>query len=364
MPTILITSMGGSGSNNLVETLRLSDPDGDFKVIGTHVDPFELGKARIDDIRLVPAASDADAYLDAHVALIDEFDVDLLIVNSDKEVAVIADHIDRITCAHLLPPAEITNAVQDKFRFHELLRDGGCQTVENIAISGWPDIDAAAQRVSRGGDRFWVRPRKGSGSLGATWVETPDQARKWIELCGELRGLHVEDFVFAPFLPGRDFNVSALWQNAEFAVGSAVERLRYFYADVSLSGMGSTPAVTRTADSDAPIRATIDAVEAIYRAFDVEPHGYFNADIKCGADDTPYLTEINIGRFPMISPHHDRTGRYNLLRLYIQLALDPERALPRDVFDLDPGRYILRCVDTETVFIDQARLDAMRGAAV
>lgn len=363
MPTILITSMGGSGSNNLCETLEQTDTGKDFKVVGTHADPYELAKARIPDVYHVPRARDENAYLAAHQQIIRQHGVDLLIANSDAEVTVMARRKNDLPCRHLLPDADIVETVQDKFRFFELLSAGGCRVVRNIRIHGWNDIGPAAREVGAQG-RFWVRPRKGSGSFGATWVESAEQARKWIELHVEMRDFRVDDFVFAPFLPGRDFNVSAMWQDGEFAVGKAVERLRYFYGDISLSGMGSTPSVTRTADDDAPVRATIRAVDAVFDGFGRRPHGYFNADLKCDVDGNPIVTEINIGRFPMISPHHDRIGRYNLLELYLRMAMDPSIRLPRGEFDLAPGTYVLRGVDTPAVFASEKTISAIPRVGV
>jgi hypothetical protein len=350
MTTILITSMGGSGSLNLVDSLRLIDKEGRHSVVGTHFDPYELAKSDLEHLYTVPRAKDEAAYVDAHLRIIEQHKIDLLIANSDYEAAAFARNTDKLTCAHLLPIPEQVEAVQDKWGFHELLRDQGCATVPNVPVPSREGIGEAIEELGLPeGERFWIRLREGSGSQGATWLHTAEQAQKWMDLWGELRGKAPTDFVLAPFLAGRDFCVSVLFQKGALCVGKVYERLAYYAEDVSLSMMGSTPKTSQTVAEREPVDATVDAVRGACRAFGVEPHGLYQADLKCDADGTPYVTEINIGRFPMTSPQFDRVGAHSQLALYIELALNPDAKLPRDVYDFDPGWVFLRGVDVPLI---------------
>lgn len=362
MPRILITSMGGSGSLNLVDSIHLFDKGRRIEIIGTHFNPYELAKRRLDHLYMVPKAATGDPYIEAHFRIIEKHAVDLLIANSDLEAAMFARRLGEIPCAHLLPPLEQINAVQDKLEFHALLSRQGCKTVPNVAIASRDGIEDAVRQLQLApGDRFWIRSRTGSGSQGATWLHTAEQAIRWTDLWCELRGFRPSDFVLAPFLGGRDFCVSVLFQNGEMCVGKVYERLEYYAEDVSLSMMGSTPKTSQTVDERAPIDATIEAVRAVCREFKIAPHGLYQADLKCDANGTPFVTEINIGRFPMTSPQFDRVGRYSQLELYIQLALEPDKPLPRGVYDLDPGYVFLRGVDLPLVIERAERVAALEG---
>ncbi len=362
MPKLLITSMGGTGSLNLVNTLRGFDTAHEYEVIGTHYNPYELAKSDLKNLYVVPKAKNGPEFVDAHVRLIEKHGVDVLIANSDIEAAVFSANRHRLPCRHLLPPAEQIDAVQDKFGFFDLLRSQGCRTVPNIPIKSRDGVGAAIDKLQLGEDeRFWIRLRSGAGSQGATWLHTELQALRWIDLWQELRGVEATDFVLAPFLPGRDFCVSVLFQDGEMCVAKVYERLAYWAEDVSLSMMGSTPKVSRTIDEREPIEATIDAVEAVCRAFDLKPHGLYQADLKCDVAGTPYVTEINIGRFPMTSPQFDRVGKYSQFSLYLQLAMHPSVVLPRGVYDLDPGWVFLRGVDVPLVITRDQRVAEIEG---
>jgi carbamoyl-phosphate synthase large subunit len=338
------------------------DPDlRDYEVIGTHFDPLELAKSDIEKRFLVPKAADRAAYLEAHLKLIRRFDVGILIANSDKEVAAFASIADELPCRHLLPDETLTEAVQDKLRFHRILKNHGCATVPNVALEDHTGLGEAVKALGPR-EKFWIRLRSGAGSVGATWLNNAEQAEKWVELWCTLRGFERKDFILAEFLPGRDFNVSTLYQNGEHVVGKVYERLSYWHSDVSMSGMGSTPNSSVTVADIEPIRRANHAVEAVCAEFRMRPHGYFNVDLKCNAQGDPFVTEINIGRFPMTSPQHDRVGRHNLLKLYLQLVQNSNSELPRGVFDVDPGIYILRGPDMPVTFVTAAAMDALKQA--
>ena len=362
MPTILITSMGGAGSNNLVDTLRLIDEahgtPGKHKVVGTHFEPFELAKSEIEASYLVPLAANADDYIEAHRKICAKHNVDVLIANSDKEVAVWSKQPARIPAKHLIPIHDQVEMVQDKYKFFEILQKHGCQTVPNIPVTSIEAVDKAIAQLPKS-DRFWIRMRNGSGSLGATWLHTAEQARKWMSLWGELRGIPASEFVVAPFLPGRDFCISTVWQNGEFGVGKIYERLVYWAVRDSLSGMGSSPDSARTINETWPIEAAKAAIRAVCAEFGTKPHGFYQCDLKCSDDRTAYVTEVNIGRFPQTSTHFDRVGKYKLLELYLQLILEPDKKLPRDVYDLVDNTIILRGIDMPVKFVTRQQMEAL-----
>ncbi len=361
MKTILITSMGGTGSRSLVETIQMFDKNGEYKIIGTHAIPLELVKSDLENLYLVPKVADRDAYIKAHLDLIEKFNVDLIICNSDKEVAAMAPYLDKLSCAHLIPDPKIVDTVQDKFALHAILKKHGCNIIPNIEIGTRAGIKDAVAKLPKA-EKFWMRQKGGSGSLGATWLKTAEQAEKWADLWHELRGLKYEDFVLSPFLPGRDFCVSVIFQDGDFCIGKGYERLSYLVGDITLSGMGSTPSNGKTVDNNEPIDISIKAVRAVCDEFKVRPHGLYQLDLKCDEDGKPYVTEINIGRFPMTNPHFDRVGKHVLLEQYIKMALDKSYKLPRDTYDLDPGVYILRSVDFPIVFAREEKVQGLPKA--
>ena len=353
--------MGGAGSKSLVETLRLFDKKREHEIIGTHCFPLELVKSDLEHCYLVPRAYEGEAYFNAHKKIIDQLKIDLFIANSDNEVAAISPYLDQLSCAHLIPGRALVGMVQDKFLLNTILKKHGCKTVPNVHVQGRDKLAEAVAQLPKT-EKFWIRVRGGSGSAAATWVKTAEQAQKWMDLWCELRGVDPTSFVVAPFLPGSDYCVAVLFQDGDFCIGKAYERLGYIVGGITLSGMGSTPSNARTVPDKLPVDAAIAAVRAACGEFGIKPHGYFQLDLKCDEAGTPYVTEINIGRFPMTNPHFDRVGKYILFEQYIQLALEPEKKLPRGVYDLVDGMYILRSIDFPIVFASQeevARLSSL-----
>jgi hypothetical protein len=357
---LLITSMGGGGSLNLVKTLRMFDTGNEFSVVGTHYDPYRLACSDLDSLYVVASTADPQRYLEEHLAIIRKEGVDILIANSDKEVAIFAEHLPEIPCKHLIPEGRLVDAVQDKFSLNGILAKHGNNSVKNVAIRSRDAVGEALAQLPEC-EKFWARTRGGSGSLAATWLYTEEQLVKWIDLWSELRGLKYEDFILAPFLPGRDFCVALLFDRGRFLMGKAYERLSYLMKGVSLSAMGSTPNVSRTVQEKTPIDVALRAVTSVYREFGEQPHGYYQLDLKGDAQGRDCVTEINIGRFPMTSPQFDRVGRYNMFQLYLELILDRGFAFPENYYDLAETVYICRATDMEPQFIDQRKLDSLKA---
>jgi len=108
------------------------------------------------------------------------------------------------------------------------------------------------------------------------------------------------------------------------------------------SGMSSTPALARTVCEP----GVLDIAAAAVTALDARASGVFNVDLKENADGVPCVTEINAGRFAMITNIYDLTGRHNTALVFVRLALDEpiEIAEPWDVAeDYD----LVRDLDTE-----------------
>ena len=216
-----------------------------------------------------------------------------------------------------LPPYEVVQKCQDKDTFVRTLTQAGQAVPTGLRLSGIDDIEACMAKLPPS-EKYWVRPRRGSGSKGATWVRTADQARKWIELWVDLRGLQASEFQISTFLPGRDYNVQTIWKNGRLIRATMVERLAYYAGDARLSGMSSSPEIAISVRDDAAFKNVFEAIKALTPA----PHGSFNVDMKGDADGKMYLTEINIGRFPMITTIHDAIGRTNGAEAYVKCAFN------------------------------------------
>jgi carbamoyl-phosphate synthase large subunit len=173
-------------------------------------------------------------------------------------------------------------------------------------------------------------------------VRDGEQARHWIGLWCDLREFTLTDFIISEFLPGRDYAFQSVWKDGRMVVGKMIERLSYFFGRNMLSGMSSSPSIARTLLD----RKTFEEVilKAIHGICD-HPHGNFNLDLKGRADGTMCVTELNIGRFCMITPIFDRTGRYNTAEMHVRCALGLDVQVD-DPLDYEDGCYLIRELDT------------------
>jgi hypothetical protein len=335
---ILITSAGSGPCNNLMRSLLHGDAS--TVLIGCHSDRFELKQSRGQRNFLLPPSD--SAFDQALRSVITDADVGLVIPGNDRDALVLAKLHEQtpLPCRAFLPAFETIDLCQDKYILNLRLRDRGVPVPRTYAVSDRASLNEAWDALDRR-DLTWCRIRRGAASRGATMVRDADQAWSWISYWHTMRGVPVEDFTLSEFLPGRDYNVQGIWSEGRLLLIKMCERLSYLNASQQPSGMASTPALAKTVWE----AAAIEACEAALRAIDLRAHGVFNFDLKENEAGIPCITEINAGRFAMITNLYDLTGRHSMAASYARLACG-EAVHIDDPYD-DPGEYYLvRELDT------------------
>lgn len=323
--------------------------DLDLRILGTNCLPQAVAKSTADETFLIPP-SDQSTYISTLNSLIEKNGIDLIIPDNDREVAATSAHRSDIVTKVFLPDDEVIRICQDKHRFYDALVSAGRKMVPSVNVT---DLDSIEEIINElpNTEKYWVRPRRGSGSKGATWVRTAEQARKWISLWVELRGFPVEDFQISSFLPGKDYNVQTIWNNGKLVVAKMAERLSYYMGANRLSGMSSTPEIARTLRDDKALEVITEVIQSLPGV----PNGSYNVDMKGDSDNYMYVNEINIGRFPMITTIHDSVGRINTAEAYVKTAFGyPYPKFSPD--DMIPGYLLIRELDTEPLVIHESEL--------
>lgn len=347
--SVLVTGAGGGGGNNLINSLKKSSLD--LTIIGSNCDPFALAKSNADRSYLLPEAGSKEygskatdellgTYLDSVNDLIAREEISLIIPNNGREVRTVSELRELINCSVFLPDNETIKVFQDKYKMYEIFFENDIPTAKSYDLKEYDDIDRAFQSLPEG-DRYWIRMKKGAGSMGATWVHSAEQAKHWLGLWDDLRGYPVDAFTVSEFLPGKDYAFQSVWKDGKPVVMKMVERLSYFFGPLRLSGMSSTPHVAKTVNDPEALATILKAIHAV----DDKPCGNFCADLKGDKDGRMCITEFNIGRFCMITPIFDLTGKINTAEAYVRCALD----LPIDYnyeLDYDADKYMIRELDT------------------
>jgi carbamoylphosphate synthase large subunit len=337
VPTqVLVLSAGTGATSNLMRGLRAGDHG--LGIVGAHSDRFTLRKSPADRNYLLPAPDDAGFVSALHTVVAKEA-IDLVIPGSDDDVRLLSGLRDGLAGRLLLPPAAVVETCQDKYRTAVRLRECGVPAPLTFEVN---DLDALEDIFAQlPGPRRWCRIRTGSGSRGAIPVTRPEQARAWIEYWVEMRGVPSTAFTLSEYLPGRDFASQSLWRDGTLLLTKVCERLSYFGGGAQPSGMSSTPGLARTVVEPGVIAVCAAAI----RAVDARPAGVYTLDLKADATGQPCVTEINAGRFAMITPFFDSTGRHNMAATFVRLFRGEPVAIA-EPDDTAEDWYMVRDLDT------------------
>jgi carbamoyl-phosphate synthase large subunit len=312
-------SAGSGPSNNLMRSLLRHDPT--TVLIGCNSDRFALKQSPATQNFLIPFPDpdnhSTDAFEKSLQSIVECTGVDLVIPGNDRDALVLAQLNDRaaLACRSFLPAAKTLALCQDKYALNVTLSSGGIPVPPTYPVFDRTSLFEAWQAIGPR-ELAWCRIRRGAASRGATMVRDADQAWNWISYWHTMRGVPIEDFTLSEFLPGRDYNVQGVWHNGCLVLLKMCERLSYLGADQQPSGMASTPALAKTVW----VPTAIDACKAAINVIDRSPHGIFNFDLKESEEGIPCITEINAGRFAMITNLYDLTGRSNMAAIFMRLG--------------------------------------------
>lgn len=335
---IIVTGAGGGGSNNLITSIRQSRYP--VYIVGTNIDKFFLKKSIADKNYLIPRGTE-EGYIPTINKLIELEKIELIVPNNDTEVRAISENREKIKCRTFLPAKETVALCQDKYVLNQHLSEKGIGVAKTFEIKSVDSIDSIFRKFNTE-DTLWCRMREGSGSKGAIPVRRPDQVKFWIRYWEEMRGISSSKFLLSEYLPGRDYAFQSIWKNGEVIIAKALQRLTYYGGDNRVSGVSSTPQIGKLVRDERVINTCVKAI----RALDERPTGNFCIDLKENKFGEPCITEINIGRFFMITNIFNLVGKYNMAEVYLKLAFD-EPVDVRDKFgDIDEETYLIRELDT------------------
>lgn len=185
---ILILS---AGTRNKVVSAFREELKGKGQVIAT--DCSNIGPAiyEADKSYIVPRI-DAPSYIDVILDICKKENVTALFSLIDPELSLIAKNYDRFTQIGVTPIVstyELCETSLDKFRMYDMLQKLGIPTAKCYMD---PEVFYAARDMGEVDFPVFVKPRKGSASLGITAVNTPDMLNA---LTNEYDDLMIQEFM-------------------------------------------------------------------------------------------------------------------------------------------------------------------------
>lgn len=261
MVTVLVTGAGGASGVGAIRSLHETT---DHTVVGVDMDESAAGLHLADEGRPVPAASDPN-WPDAVKAVVDEFDVDVVVPTVDEELRRL-DAV-RETVPVLAPRQSVVDLALDKYRCMRRLAASGHVVPETWLGSERPDFDAAAFPLV-------AKPRSGRGSRGVEVVSGPGELEEYLATTDRA----LDDVIVQEYLEGREFTTSV--------VATADGRTLSVVPKEAIEKDGSTvDGVTRTQPD---VAASCRALAAT-----LDPRGPMNVQQVLDDEGRPNTIEIN-----------------------------------------------------------------------
>ena len=281
--TILVTGCGAFTGLEVVRSLRMGASS--EHLIGTELSWFghQVANRECDTVNLVPRADD-EKYAEAMQDVVNRQNVDLIFLNYDIELEHLANWRDGVDVAFSCPDTDAIENCLNKKRTFELASTRvpvpGTRTVRELS-----DVQSCLEVF---GEKIWLRCTTGQSGNGSIVITKAHQAISWMRYWREIK--QVEDTWLAhEFLPGRNLNWTSLWYDGELVCSVAGERLAYFLAASSVSGVTGNVSHCRTVEG----REANEIGEEAVRAVAKRPHGLFSVDMVEDESGLPNLTEVN-----------------------------------------------------------------------
>jgi carbamoyl-phosphate synthase large subunit len=346
---ILLTTAGGGNANNLVRSLKKSGLG--YNIVGTNISKFELAKSIADKHYLIPRF-DEEEYLQILNKIILREKIDFCIPNHEFEIQRIVNSGNKdLLSKCFLPSMETVNLCVDKLELIKKLDGCGMNVPKSITLSSYKDLEKRFDEVKISDNHpVWCRIRRGSGSAGAAPVYSKEEAFFWIQYWEMHKSSSISDFMLSEYLPGKDYHFFSLWQDGELVIGKSIQRMEYVCSKYTVSGTSSSPSLCKLVNDETVQNICIECVKAI----DPNAQGLFGVDLKGNVNDVPYLTEINIGRFPRINYIFNFVGS-NIAQAYINCGLGL-KVQPFEEKAPQSFHYLIRDFDSVPIIKDEEEI--------
>ena len=349
--SIVITGAGGSGGISFVRALRLAEVQKSLKLrlVCTDHNPRFLNLPQAD-VRFVSPRHDDPDFVPTLLRLAKKYGAQFLHPHPSSEARVVSENSGLFQDENVktyLPM--VTSILPDKLEIYNALSKRNVPAPKTAHISSLSDFDSAFSEASK---PLWIRAKRGAGGRLGLKVDTPEQAKRWVELNTLQNRAVIGDFILQEYLPGRDLAFDSLWFRGRLITSFARERLQYVLKHISLSGITGTPAVARTVEDEKLNQVGVEAVKAL----DSEPHGFFSVDVKEDASGKPVVTEVD-GKWHTTAPLWGyafaqvfNKPELNMAYQYLMLGLNGRLDTDLPAFNLFPSdHYLVRQLDAGVI---------------
>ena len=334
---ILISACGGGIGPDVGRSLKLSN----LKPCVIGMDASEKGQAFgsiICDKVIVGPKVDDENYSEAVNDICSAYGIDAIIFNHSRELREIGKREVSFNVPCLLPNPKAINICSEKLNMTKAFLDAGLS--EMVAKTSLVSSEHTIKETFESfGSPLWMRLPEGSGGRGSLFAKTPEHAMNWMSYWEEVMGVN-RRWLLQEYLPGRNYNWSSVWYNGQLVVSACMERIEYYMAHSSISGISGNIAEAKTVKDKRIDNICVKTIGELFPSC----HGIFAIDLKEDKKGMPKVTEIE-------NRLQGRTWLYtvagiNFPEAIVRLLLK----LPRDyAVELIEGVTLYRNIDFEPV---------------
>jgi hypothetical protein len=304
---VLVTYAGGAYGLGVSRSLRAAATG--HHVIATDADRYSLQRAEGHERHRVPRASDP-RFIGAMAELVRAARADFAWPGHDSDIAAFARNRERLGAATFLPTLDEIELCRDKMRSYLRWHESGVRVPETVMVN---DRDALTQAFDQFGGETWLRAVTGAGGRGALGTDSLRKATAWLDVHD---GWGV--FTAARWIKGgHRLSWESVWAHGELIAVQGRRQLVQGFEGLTLSRITGVPGVNQWGT---PPQAD-DTGRAAVLAISPSPHGNYGVDMVCDAAGTPFVTEINIGRYNNDGLIHWPDERLNAADLAVRLGL-------------------------------------------
>jgi len=289
MKTILITGIGGPTPRSIAHAIRAAFPA--YKIIGIDANPKALGffmHGLVERYYVAPKVTEAGYWSFIHKLIKDEF-IDMAFVQPEKEVIGWGEFYKEngsYPCPVFIPPLEYANALVDKVKMSNLLKETD-YIPKTISIT--PQDPNYADVATEIGYPCWIRASTGSGGYGSLKLQRREDLEAWLFIHS-----NVKEFTVSEYLPGRHLANQMMYIDGKCVRNAGLECVEYVMANVAPSKVTGNTSFGRFLNEKPLLDFCEDAMNYIAQILDIQPHGVFSFDLKEDAHGNLKITEINV----------------------------------------------------------------------
>ena len=282
---ILISACGGGIGPDVGRSLKLSNLKPCVIGMDTSEKGMMFGSVICDKVIVGPKVNDEN-YREMVNDICSSYGIDAIIFNHSRELKEIGKREMSFDAPCLLPSPKAISICSDKWNMVKAFLDAGLS--EMVATTSIVKSEKIIKEAFKSlGSPLWMRLSDGSGGRGSLFAEKPEHAVSWMRYWKEIMGENGQ-WLLHEYLPGRNYNWSSVWYNGQLIVSACMERVEYYMARFSISGISGNIAEAKTVKDKRIDEICTRAIGELFPSC----HGIFTIDLKEDKRGVPKITEI------------------------------------------------------------------------